>query len=222
MGADRDPARDHELPQAQVLQAQRVDAAVLQEAGADVHLVVDAVRLLLLEVVREHALRRLLLEVEVRRDASAMPVTLSSNSRRRWYTVPSRASRPPGTRRSARGRRRPNVAEMIQQALDLGPQERDDPDLVARVERALDLGGAVVDPVGELVQRRQGPRLARGLDHRLREAELGEQIGLDGRAPLRRRPADVGEPVERVHALEDDRLQLGHRARGAPRAARRR
>ena len=32
--------------------------------------------------------------------------------------------------------------------------------------------------------------------------------------PLRRRPPDVGEAVERVHPLEDDRLELGHRAAG--------
>ena len=106
--------------------------------------------------------------------------------------------------------------EMIQQALDLGPQEGDNPDLVARVERAFDLGDAVVDPISELVQGRQGLRLARGLDHRLCEAKLGEKIGLDRLPPLRGRAADVREAVERVHPLEDDRLQLGQGGRGAP------
>jgi hypothetical protein len=48
------------------------------------------------------------------------------------------------------------------------------------------LGGAFVDPVFEFVESRQGLRLARGLDHRLREAQLGEQIGLNGLPALRR------------------------------------
>jgi len=80
---------------------------------------------------------------------------------------------------------------MIEETLDLGPQERDDPDLVARIQPTLDLGRAAVDPERELVQRRSGPRLARALDHRAREAELLEQIGLDGPPALRGRPANV-------------------------------
>ena len=216
MGADRDPACDHELPQTQILQAQGVDATVLQEAGPDIHLVVDAVGLLLLEIVREHPLRRLLLEIQVRRDTlrDAGDAVLEQPAPMVDGAEPSveagAVCRDPVADAGA------ERAEMIQEALDLGPQEGDDPDLVARVERSFDLGGAGVDPVGELVQGRQEPHLARGLDHRPGQAELGEEIGLDRLPALRRRAADVREAVERVHALEDDRLQLGHRGRGAP------
>src|SRR4029077_9898975 len=106
-------------------------------------------------------------------------------------------------------------AEMIEETLDLGPQERDDSDLVARMEAVFDLGRAAVDPVRELVQSRCGPRLGRALDHCPREAELVEQIGLNRPPALRGRPANVRETEERVHTLEDDRLQLGHHARAA-------
>src|SRR5256885_602181 len=67
-GARGDAAQDHELPDAQALEIERVEATILDERAADVDLVVDAVGLLLLEVVREDVLRRLLLEIEVRGD----------------------------------------------------------------------------------------------------------------------------------------------------------
>src|SRR4029450_1310712 len=68
VGAHGDAAREHELPEPQILEADGVEAAVLEQARADVDLVVHAVGLLLLEVVREHGLRRQLLVVEVRGD----------------------------------------------------------------------------------------------------------------------------------------------------------
>src|SRR5947208_11860517 len=71
VGARGDAAHDHELPDAQALEIERVEATVLDERTADVDLVVDAVGLLLLEVVREDVLRCLLLEVEIRGDRVA-------------------------------------------------------------------------------------------------------------------------------------------------------
>src|SRR5207244_12664437 len=68
VGAHGDAAREHELPETQSLEADGVEAAVLEQARADVDLVVEAVGLLLLEVVREHGLRGQLLAVEVRGD----------------------------------------------------------------------------------------------------------------------------------------------------------
>src|SRR4030095_15313535 len=71
--ADRDAAGDHELPQPEILQVQRVEAAFLQPRPADVDAVVYPVRLLLLEVVRIHRLRGLFLEIDVRGDSLGDP-----------------------------------------------------------------------------------------------------------------------------------------------------
>jgi len=57
VGAPGRAAGDHELPDAEVLEIDRVPGAVFLEGGADVDLVVDPVGLLLLEVVRVHLLR---------------------------------------------------------------------------------------------------------------------------------------------------------------------
>src|SRR5262249_48985734 len=100
-------------------------------------------------------------------------------------------------------------AEVLEQALDLSAQEADDPDLVARVQAALDLGDVLGDAVTELVERGEKPGLAGGLDHGGGQAQLGEEIGLDGQVALHGRAADIGEPVEGMNALEHDRFHLG-------------
>ena len=74
----------------------------------------------------------------------------------------------------------------------------------------------VLDAVAELVEHRQAACLVRGAQDLAREAELREEIGLDGPRPLRRGAADVRQRVERVHVAEDDGLELGL---GAGRAA---
>src|SRR3989441_1798914 len=61
-----DAAHDHELPEPEILQIQGIEPAVLHQRGTDVDLVIDPVRLLLLEVVREHPLGGLFLEIQVR------------------------------------------------------------------------------------------------------------------------------------------------------------
>ena len=126
MRATRHPARDHELPQTQVLQAEGVDAAVLQQRRADVDLIVDAVGLLLLEVVREHRLCGLLLELQVREMLSAMggdallehpaPVVHGADAGVEAGPVGGDLLPDAGAER----------AEMIEEALHLRPQERDD------------------------------------------------------------------------------------------------
>src|SRR4029453_623794 len=68
MGAQGDAACEYELPEPQILEADGVEAAVLEQARADVDLIVPAVGLQHLEVVREHGLRGQLLAVEVRGD----------------------------------------------------------------------------------------------------------------------------------------------------------
>ena len=111
---------------------------------------------------------------------------------------------------------------MIEKTLDLGPQERDDPDLVARIQTTLDLGRAAVDPERELVQRRSVPRLARALDHRSREAELLEQIGyvlktqqfMVGRAEVEEKPEVLWDhpELERLYARLQDEYELRERS----------
>src|SRR6266542_7007924 len=215
MGADRDPAREHELPHAQVLQADRVESAVLQQAGADVHLVIDPIRLLLLEVVREHLLGGLFLPVQqgryglrdARHAVLEEPALAVDGAQARIERAPIRLDA--GAHLAA------ELAEVVEQALDMRAQEGDDPHLVARVEIALDLGDVLVDAVAELVERGQRPRLTGRVDGGGGETELGQHIGLDGEAPLHRRATDIGEPVQGVYALEDDRLHLGVDAESA-------
>src|SRR4029453_4775215 len=164
MCANPDSPRNHELPQTQVLQAQGVDKTVLHEARPDIHLVVDAVGLLLLEIVWEHSLRHRLLKVQVRRDAfrDARDAVLEQPAPMVYGAQPNVEAGPVrGDPLADAGAER---GEMIQQALDLGPQEGDNPDLVARVERAFDLGAAVVDPISEVLEGRQGLGPPRGLD----------------------------------------------------------
>src|SRR6266542_2828702 len=119
MGADRDPAREHELPHAQVLQADRVESAVLQQAGADVHLVIDPIRLLLLEVVREHLLGGLFLPVQQgryglrdARDAVLEEPALAVDG------AQARIERAP-IRLDAGAHLAAEVAEVVEQALDM-------------------------------------------------------------------------------------------------------
>src|SRR5215831_12894179 len=120
-GAHCEPARDHQLPQAKVLQAQGVRAPVFQEARPHVDLVVDAIGLLLLEIVREHPLRRLILEVQVGGGAFGDPgdALLEQPAAMVHGTEPSVEALPVGRNPVAgHGTER---SEMIQQALDLSP-----------------------------------------------------------------------------------------------------
>src|SRR5437667_10802052 len=216
VGPQRDTAGDHELPEPEALEVERIEAAVLDERGADVHLVVDAVGLLLLEVVRKHPLSRLLLEVEVRGDRVGDPRhALLEQLSPRVDRAEARVER------GAIGfdplpDRRAEPLEMIEEALDVGPEERDNADLVARIQVLLDLGRVLVHPVEQLVERGQPLRRVGGLDHVPPEPELRQHVGLDREAALDRGAAYVREGVEGVDALEDDRLELaaGLGARG--------
>ena len=104
---------------------------------------------------------------------------------------------------------RAELLEVVEQAFDIRPEEGDDPQLVARVQAAFHLGGVLADPVDQLVQRRERPRLARRLDDGPGQLELRQQVPLDGHRPLCRGAPDVGQGVERIDVLEDDRLQIG-------------
>ena len=216
VGAERDPAGDHELPESEIPEVQRVEAAVLEERGAGVDLVVHAVGLLLLEIVRAHGLRRLLLEVEVGGDGVGharhalleQPPPIVDGGAPRVERGPVRVH--------ARANGRPELLEVVEQALDVAAQERDHADLVARAQAALDLRGVAVHAVAQLVERRQRARPVRGVQHLAREPELAQEVGLDRERALRRGAPDVRERVERVDALEDDRLDLRRAAlRGA-------
>src|SRR5882724_5060094 len=131
IGARGDAAHDHELPEAQALEIDRVEAPVLDERAADVDLVVDAVGLLLLEVVREDVLRRLLLEIEIRGDRVA-------DARDALFEHAALAVDGTEPRVEARAVRRDLLAygvaerpEMLEERLHLRAQERDDAHLVA-------------------------------------------------------------------------------------------
>src|SRR5215470_3780751 len=182
----REPAGHHQLPEPEVLQAQGIRTPVFQEARPYVDLVVDAIGLLLLEIVREHPLRCLFLEVQVRGDALGDPrdalleqaAAVVHGTEPNVETLP--VGRDPFAGPGAKG------PEMIQQALNLAAEEGDDPDFVARGQCALDLRRPMIDPVRELVECRQGSRFPRALDHRLREAKLGDQVGLNSLCSLRR------------------------------------
>ena len=65
-----------------------------------------------------------------------------------------------------------------------------------------------VDAVGALVEDRQGPRLVRRAQHLAGQAELGQQVGLDGPGPVSGGAADVRDRIERVDVAEHDRLHL--------------
>jgi hypothetical protein len=75
---------------------------------------------------------------------------------------------------------------MVEERLDLGPEERDQPRLVTRAEA--DLGGVRVrfHPVAQLVEDGHGSRAKGGLENIPRQPELGEEIGLDGPGPVGR------------------------------------
>src|SRR5215469_7289896 len=185
-GSHREPTGDHQLPEPEVLQAEGIRTPVFQQARPHVDLVVDTIGLLLLEIVREHPLRGLLLEVQVRGDALGDPrdALLEQAAPVVHATEPTVETLPvDGDPLAGPGAKGP---EMIQQALNLGPEEGDDPDLVARGQCALDLRRPMIDPVRELIERGQGSRFPRALEHRLREAELGDQVGLNSVGSLRR------------------------------------
>src|SRR5215470_13781771 len=215
-GSHREPAGHHQLPEPEVLQAQGIRTPVFQETRPDVDLVVDTIGLLLLEIVREHPLRCLFLQVQVRGGALGDPrhalleqaAAVVDGTESTIETLPVR--RDPFAGPGAKG------PEMIQQALNLAAEESDDPDFVAGGQGALDLRRPMIDPVRELIEGRQGSRFSRALDHRLREAKLGDQVGLNSLGSLRRRSADVREPIEGVDALEDDGLELRGAARAVP------
>ena len=208
VGPERHAARDHELPEPEGFQIERIEASVLHERCPDVDLVVDAVGLLLLEVVRVHRLGGLLLEVEVGRDR------LGDAGHALLEEPPPRVDRAElRVERGAVGRhplahRHAELLEGVELTLDVGAEETDDPDLVTRSQVLLDPGDVLVQTVAQLVERGEVAGLVRGLHHVLREVELGQEVGLDGEAPLRRGAADVRERIERIHALEDDRLEL--------------
>ncbi len=186
--------------------------------GADVDLVVDAVRLLLLEVVREHRLRGLLLEVEVRRDAlgdaghalleQPAPVGTRCRSARR-----ARRDRP----RSARARRGRTSPRWSNRLSTCARRNAMIPTSSPELRLALDLGDALVDAVAAARRSAgQRPRLAAQPDHVARRAGAGSS-----RSAWMARLRCVDEPrmsasaVERVDPLEHDRLHLGDRVGGA-------
>ena len=200
VGAQRDAARHHELPQPEIPETQRIEPAVFLERWPDVDLVVDAVGLLLLEVVRRHALRRLLLEVEVRRhrlrdprDALLEPPPLGVHGAE------------PRIERGAVGldalahRAGPNDVQVLEQRLDFGAEERGDADLVARSEPT-----GRSDP-GDRRRRYRSSSSAGSAPltsappttSRARRSCV-EQVRLDRERPLGRRAANVGERVERI------------------------
>src|SRR2546422_7187834 len=208
VGAHGDAAREHELPEPQILEADGVEAAVLEQARADVDLVVHAVGLLLLEVVREHGLRGQLLAVEVRGDrlGDASDALLEELSPAVDYAE-SRVQCAAG-QRDPRAHVGAGLAQLVEQALDVRAQEPHEAGLVTGVEAPVDLCDALVDAEAELVERRERLRFAGGAQNVGGEAELGEEVGLDSHATLGGRAADVGQAVQRVDVLEHDRLHL--------------
>src|SRR5207302_4886886 len=175
-----DAAREHELPEPQILEADGVEAAVLEQARADVDLVVHAVGLLLLEVVREHRLRGQLLAVEVRGDClgNATDALLEELSPAVDYAEP-RVQRAAVQLDSCAhvGAER---AQLVEQALDVRAQEPNDADLVTGVEGSLDLRDPLVDAVAELVERRERSRFAGGAQNVSGEAEIGRASCREG------------------------------------------
>ena len=209
IGPDRDAAGDHELPEPQVLEIQRIEGAVLEQRAAGIDAVIHAVGLLLLEVVGAHGLGGLILEVDVPGDGLR-------DERHALVELPTLGvdGADPGidgapVRLDALADGGAEGLEMIEEGLDVGPEEADDRHLVARAEAHLAVGDVGVDAVGELVEDGQRPDVVGGAEDLPRQAELGEEIGLDGPRALGGRPADVRDGVERVDITEHDGLHLG-------------
>src|SRR5437867_6982406 len=209
VGTRRDAAHDHELPETEALEVERIEIVTFHERAADVDLMVHAVGLLLLEIVREDRLRRLLLQLQVGGDGLgqarhalledlALPID-GAHARIERVAV----------RGHPAGHGRVEAPQPLQQRLDLGPQERHDADLVTSGEMIVDLLAVLIDPVAKLVERRQAARLV-GRHHDVAgQPELRQQVGLDGARPQGGRAADVRQRVERLDPLEHDRIELG-------------
>ncbi len=63
--------------------------------------------------------------------------------------------------------------------------------------------------MAQLVEDGHGPSAVGGHEDLLRQAELGEEVRLDGPGTVGRRAADVRQRVERVDVAKDDGLHLG-------------
>ena len=98
--------------------------------------------------------------------------------------------------------------KVVEARLDLRPEEADDGHLVAAPEAPADLGRVRVDAMGELVENRQRPDIVGGAEDVPGERELGEEVGLDARGPLRGRATDVGDRVKRIDVGKYDGLHL--------------
>jgi hypothetical protein len=126
--------------------------------------VVDPVGLLLFEIVREHRLGRLLFQVEVGRDGvgDAGHAVLEDLPPPVDHAAPRVERGPVGLDRSPDFS--PEALQVLEQGLDVAAEERDDLQLIARSQAALGPGCVLIEPVEELVERRQGPSPVGGVD----------------------------------------------------------
>ena len=211
IGAGSDAADHHELPQPQILEVERVEAAVLHQRGADVDLVIDAVGLLLLEVVGIHGLGGLVLEVEAGGDrlgdaGDAVLEHLAALVDDSTLGIECGAVRlDPLLHFGAES------LQVVEHRFDVGPQASGDADLGAGRQLAFHLGDGLLDPIEQLVERGQLPGAVSGLDDVAGQAELSQQVALNGERSLDRRAANVGERIERIDVREHDGLQLERR-----------
>src|SRR5262245_38074944 len=207
VGTCSDAARDHQLPDAEALEVERIEATVLHQRSADVDLMVDTVGLLLFEVVRIDVLRRLFLEIEVRRDR----VRDAGDAFLEDAALAVHRAEPRIERASIRLDGPPHGLaegpEMIEQRLYVGAQEGDDPRLIPRRHTLANLIGVPLYAIAELVERRKPARLVSDVHDLSGEGQLREQVGLDRALALHGRASDIRERVQWIDVFEDDRPQ---------------
>ena len=164
--------------------------------------------------MREHALGRLLFQVEIGRDRLRQSVdALFELAPLYVHGAEARVEGVP-IGGDALAHERAERLEVREEPLDILAEERHDAHLVAGLQASLDLRRLPRDAVPELVERGQQLLAMRLVDHGGGEAQLAQRVRLDGKRALRGRAADVRQRVERVHVGEDDRRQLHLRVQG--------